>query len=87
MYVRKFLKVEMNPLPMTKAPTKNTLRKAAKRAVDVAMSKDPSRGPVTLSLRREGYKRLRDLCRDQGWSVSRVLDDLVEAFLEAASEE
>jgi hypothetical protein len=69
---------------MTKGPKTNTVRKAAKRAVDLAMSKDPTRTPVTVSLRRKGYQRLKNLCREQGWTVSKVLDDVIEAFLEEA---
>lgn len=72
---------------MTKGPKANTVRKAAKRAVDLAMSKDPTRTPVTVSLRRKGYQQLKALCQDRGWTVSKVLDDVIEAFLDEADQE
>lgn len=71
---------------MARGPKANTVRKAAKRAVDVAMNKDPTRTPVTVSLRREGYLQLKGLCQTEGWTVSKVIDDLIEAFLEEADQ-
>ena len=60
-------------------PDKRLVKRAAKQTL--AMAKDPTRIPVTLSLNKEGYDRMKVICSERNYAVSRVIDDLVVAFI------
>jgi predicted DNA-binding protein len=66
-------------------PHKSLITRAAKASI--SMVKDPERAAVTLSLKSRNYEQLKTLCKNNGWIVSRVVDEVIEAFLQEARKE
>lgn len=61
-----------------------------KRVAKAAVGKLPARKnkrPVATHLEEENYKALKRICAEKEWTISDVLDALIEGFLEEVQKE
>lgn len=64
-----------------------TIKKRAAKAAIGKMSARKSKRPIATHLDEENYKALKRLCAEREWTISDVLDALIEGFLEEIQKE
>jgi len=60
----------------------NTPTKTVLSRVEADLDKPADREKRTVLLHRENFRKLQDVCRREGTSVSRLLDEMIKRYLE-----